>query len=254
MSISPTLLALLALQEKSKSAPGGRLGIFIFATQTAVDRAGLPEYGRAHRPRQARNRTQTYEQEGPMGSTDYDFRTVWRVAGTPDEVADVLSDATALPRWWPSVYLGSDPAGAPDTTKPGLPRPAALHTKGWLPYTLHWTLTVTEPVTARGFALTAEGDLNGTGRWTFEQDGPETVITYRWRVRAAKPLLRRLSWLLKPAFAANHRWAMARGEESLALELRRRRHRDHPESVPQPPPATFRRLARLLETGRLHNE
>ena len=189
-----------------------------------------------------------------MGSTDYDFRTVWRVAGTPDEVADVLGDATEFPRWWPSVYLGSEPAATPDATRPGLPRPAALHTKGWLPYTLRWTLTVTEPVTTRGFALTAEGDLNGTGRWTFEQDGPETVISYRWRVRVAKPLLRRLSWLLKPVFAANHRWAMARGEESLALELRRRRHPDHPEAVPPPPPATFRRLAHLLETGRLHNE
>jgi Polyketide cyclase / dehydrase and lipid transport len=181
-----------------------------------------------------------------VGSADYDFRTVWRVAGTPEEVADVLGDATTLPRWWPSVYLGVVPAPEPvDAARTGLPRPVALHTKGWLPYTLRWTLTVTEPVTNHGFALTAAGDLNGTGRWTFEQDGPETVITYRWRVRAAKPILRRLSWLLKPAFAANHRWAMARGEESLALELRRRRHRDEPESVPPPPPATFARLTRI---------
>ena len=184
-----------------------------------------------------------------MGSTDYDFWTVWRVAGTPDEVAEVLGDATTLPRWWPSVYLAASPAPAPadaaDAARAGLPAPANLHTKGWLPYTLRWTLTVTEPVTARGFALTAAGDLNGTGRWTFEQDGPETVITYRWRVQAAKPILKRLSWLLKPAFSANHRWAMARGEESLALELRRRRHPDDPGSIPPPPPATFGKLARL---------
>ena len=158
-----------------------------------------------------------------MGSTDYEFRTVWRVAGTPEEVAAALGDATALPLWWPSVYLSAEPvAGGPEPL-PGIPRPTRLHTKGWLPYTLRWTLAVTEPITPRGFALTAAGDLNGTGRWSFEADGPETVITYDWRVRAAKPLLRRLSWLLKPAFAANHRWAMARGQESLALELRRRR-------------------------------
>jgi hypothetical protein len=180
-----------------------------------------------------------------MGSADYVFRTVWRVAGTADEVAAILGDATMLPRWWPSVYLAVErEAGMPDDSPdPGLPRPARLHTKGWLPYTLRWTMTVTEPVTNRGFALTAAGDLNGTGRWTFEQDGPETVITYDWRVSAAKPLLRRLSWLMKPAFAANHRWAMARGQESLALELRRRRHRDDLTDVPPPPPATFRRPA-----------
>ena len=114
----------------------------------------------------------------------------------------------------------------------------ALHTKGWLPYTLRWTLTVTEPITDAGFALTAKGDLNGAGRWTFEQDGPEVVITYDWRVSASKPLLRRLSWLLRPVFSANHRWAMARGEESLRLELRRRRATSEAERrrVPPPPP------------------
>jgi hypothetical protein len=188
-----------------------------------------------------------------MGSADYEFLTVWRVAGSPEEVAAILGDARKLPTWWPSVYLAVEPAaGTPENgLTPGIPGPASLHTKGWLPYTLRWTLTLTEPVTDRGFALTAAGDLNGTGRWTFEQDGPETVITYDWRVSTAKPLLRRLSWLLKPAFAANHRWAMARGQESLALELRRRRHPDDPQAVPAPPPPTFRRNMHRKSARRL---
>jgi hypothetical protein len=187
-----------------------------------------------------------------MGSADYQFLTVWRVAGTPEDVAAILGDASSLPRWWPSVYLAVEPEGrTPESgLGPGIPSPVRLHTKGWLPYTLRWTLTVTEPVTRRGFALTASGDLNGTGRWTFEQDGPETVITYDWRVRAEKPVLRRLSWLLKPAFAANHRWAMARGQESLALELRRRRHGDDAQAVPPPPGATFRQLLHHKTSGR----
>jgi len=91
-----------------------------------------------------------------------------------------------------------------------------------------------------GYALTATGDLKGNGRWTFEQDGPEVVITYDWRVSANKPLLRRLTWLVRPLFAA-HRWAMARGEESLRLELRRRRATSEAElrRVPPPPPTIF---------------
>ncbi|MHC6228826.1 SRPBCC family protein [Arthrobacter sp. MMS24-T111] len=175
-------------------------------------------------------------------STDYEFLTVWRVAGTPREVTDILGDAGTLPRWWPSVYLTVeqlDP-GNPD----GTGKAFFLHTKGWLPYTLKWQLTVTEPVTEHGFAISARGDLNGAGRWTFEQDGPETVVTYEWRVSAAKPLLRRLSWLLKPAFAANHRWAMARGQEALALELRRRRPGTDPAKIPAPAGPTFSRLPR----------
>ena len=172
----------------------------------------------------------------------YEFLTVWRVAGSVPEVRAVLEDAESLPRWWPSVYL------AVDVTEPGgaggVGRTLDLRTKGWLPYTLRWRLRITEPVTDAGFALEASGDLEGRGRWTFEQDGPEAVVTYDWRVSATKPLLRRLSWLLRPAFAANHRWAMARGQQSLALELRRRRAttEEARRRVPAPPPATFRRL------------
>ena len=48
-------------------------------------------------------------------------------------------------------------------------------------------------------------------------------IVYDWQLRAEKPLLRDLSFVLRPLFEANHRWAMARGETSLRLELERRR-------------------------------
>ncbi|MCZ2402057.1 SRPBCC family protein [Paenarthrobacter sp. Z7-10] len=182
-----------------------------------------------------------------MKNNEYQFLSVWRVPGTPREVVDVLGDPLTLPRWWPSVYLDVHQVlpGAAD----GNGRTVDLYTKGWLPYTLRWTLTVTEPITESGFGLTAAGDLNGTGRWTFRADGPETVITYDWRVSAAKPMLRQLSWLMKPVFAANHRWAMLRGEESLHLELRRRRAAGSAgrQNVPGPPQPSFRRVVRRLD-------
>jgi hypothetical protein len=123
-------------------------------------------------------------------------------------------------------------------------RTLELHTKGWLPYTLRWTLRITEPITDKGFGVTASGDLEGTGRWMFEQRGPSVVITYDWQVQANKPLLRRLGWLLRPVFAANHRWAMNQGERSLQLELERRRATDERgrQALPPPPPPTFRAL------------
>ena len=178
-----------------------------------------------------------------MGS-DYEFFTEWRVAGTISEVKDVLGDAEALPRWWPSVYIDVRPLA--DGEPGGVGREVDLHTKGFLPYTLRWPLRITEPITDRGFALEARGDLEGAGRWTFAQDGPEVAIGYDWRVRATKPLLQKLTWLLRPFFAANHVWAMKRGEASLKLELRRRRATTDTErsAVPRPPPRTFRRLVR----------
>ena len=175
-----------------------------------------------------------------MAGDDYHFVTEWRVAGTIDEVKDVLGDAPSLTRWWPAVYLQLTEVqpGGPG----GVGRAVDLHTKGWLPYTLRWRLRITQPMTDTGFALSAEGDLEGAGVWTFRQDGPEVVITYDWRVHASKPLLRRLGWLLKPAFSANHVWAMRKGEESLRLELRRRR--DPGAAVPAPPQPTFAWLSR----------
>jgi hypothetical protein len=54
------------------------------------------------------------------------------------------------------------------------------------------------------------------------------------------------TWLMRPAFSANHRWAMHMGETSLRLELRRRRAPDAAAAgrVPAPPGPTFARLTR----------
>jgi hypothetical protein len=178
-----------------------------------------------------------------MGS-DYQFFTEWRVPATIDEVKDVLGDADALPRWWPAVYLQIRELR--DEGPDGTGKEVDVYTKGYMPYTLRWRMLITEPLTDAGFALAASGDLEGTGKWTFAQDGPEVVITYDWRIRATKPLLQKLTWLLRPFFSANHVWAMRRGEESLRLELRRRRARTEAElaKVPPPPPTTFRRFVR----------
>ena len=177
-----------------------------------------------------------------MGSADYDFRTMWRVAGTPEEVGEVLGDATGFPRWWPSVYLDVKVLEPGDER--GVGKVVSLYTKGWLPYTLRWQFRVTESRYPYGYTLEAWGDFEGRGVWTLEQAGPIVNITYDWRITANKPLLRSLSSLsslLRPIFSANHHWAMGRGEESLKLELARRRAAtpENAAHIPPPPGPTF---------------
>lgn len=174
-----------------------------------------------------------------MASNDYQFITHWRVQSTIQETSDILRQAEALPRWWPAVYLEVKVLEPGDAD--GVGEVVDLYTKGWLPYTLRWQFRVTEAHHPYGFALEAWGDFIGRGVWSFEQDGEFVNITYDWRIRAEKGLLRSLSFLLKPFFAANHKWAMERGEESLKLELARR-HAKTPEEaarIPAPPLATF---------------
>ena len=165
---------------------------------------------------------------------DYEFLSRWRVEGTCGEVADILGDPLALSRWWPSVYLHVEEVAPPDAR--GLGHRVRLHTKGWLPYTLRWESEVVESRYPYGFALTATGDFQGRGVWTFEQDGAHVDVTYDWRISAEKPLLKQLSFVLRPAFEANHRWAMAQGEESLQLELARRRATSDAARARIPPP------------------
>jgi len=169
-----------------------------------------------------------------MATNEYRFITHWRVEGAINEVADILRDAKDLPRWWPSVYLEAQELEAGD--REGVGRVVSLYTKGWLPYTLRWQFRVTEANYPHGFSIAAWGDFVGNGRWTLEQDGAFVNIVYDWRIRADKPLLSALSFLLKPLFAANHRWAMARGEESLKLELARRQAPTPEEAAKLPPP------------------
>jgi len=157
-------------------------------------------------------------------SNDYHFVTRWAIPGTCEEVSEVLGDPLDLPRWWPSVYLKVEPLRPPDAR--GLGRRVRLLTKGRLPYTLQWEFEVVESRHPNGFAIEATGDFEGRGVWTFAQHaaGDDSVdVVFDWRIRAEKPLLRYLSFVLKPIFEANHRWAMAQGEVSLKRELSRRR-------------------------------
>jgi uncharacterized protein YndB with AHSA1/START domain len=180
-------------------------------------------------------------------SNEYAFLTTWIVPAAAEEIVDVLGDAAALSRWWPSVYLKATVVEPGDER--GLGRVVDLHTKGWLPYTLRWRFRVTESDPPRGFAIEASGDFVGRGVWTLTPEaaagapgGTRTRVEYDWRIVAEKGLLKRMSFLLKPVFAANHRWAMARGERSLLIELARRHAAPDPTvlaAIPAPPGPTF---------------
>ena len=181
-----------------------------------------------------------------MPSNDYHFITRWRIQGAIEEISAIIADAPSLTRWWPSVYLEVRELDPGDAR--GLGKVVDLYTKGWLPYTLRWQFRVSE-IASNGFTLQAEGDFVGRGIWTFEQHGDWAIVTYDWKIQADKPLLRRLSFLMKPIFAANHHWAMDQGERSLKLELARR-HAATPEElarIPAPPgPTTSSPLPLLL--------
>jgi len=156
--------------------------------------------------------------------------TRWRFKASADEIYTILSEPVEYPRWWPSVYL---------RVRQLAPGRVLLHTRGLLPYTLTWTAQTTERRPPNRIVIKATGDFQGTGEWSIVPDGEHVDVTFDWKLEAEKPLLRYLTFLLRPAFEANHRWAMEQGRRSLELELARYRSNTVEEinTVPPPPRA-----------------
>jgi|SRR5215813_7615742 len=182
-----------------------------------------------------------------MASTNYHFIDKWRVEATVNEIADILEDALSLPRWWPSVYF--EVKELEPGAEGGIGKLISLRAGGWLPYTLRIKFRTVSSRYPNGFTMEAFGDLEGTGIWIFEQDDRYVNITYDWTIRANKPIVRQLSFLLKPIFRSNHNWTMKRGEESLKLELQHRRASTREDVVPLPLPPGPALLLRMF--GRL---
>jgi hypothetical protein len=112
---------------------------------------------------------------------------------------------------------------------------------------LRWHANVTRTERPTGFDFEAWGDLEGPGRWRFEQNGAWCDLSYDWRLHANKPAVRLLSPLLKPLFAANFQSLFDKGETSLRLELARRQADEaQRRGLPSPPPLTSMPVTPLL--------
>lgn len=151
-----------------------------------------------------------------MQANDYVFLTHWRVKGAGDAY-EILTDVPGYLRWWSDVYLAVTPLTPGGKDRLG--QSYRLLTRGKLPYRLRWDAQIVQTRRPHGFTIEATGDFVGRGIWTFTERANDLKIAFDWRLRAEKPLLRYLSFLLKPLFRRNHRWAMARGEEGLRGEL-----------------------------------
>ena len=67
------------------------------------------------------------------------------------------------------------------------------------------------------------------------------VIFFDWHIHVKKPILRYFSFILKPIFVANHRWVMQKGQESIGIEVQKRRAKKENKHIklPNPPGPTF---------------
>lgn len=148
------------------------------------------------------------------------IQTQWSFTARIAEVADILGAPEDFPRWWPKVYLAVKTIERGDAR--GIGQTLKVHSRGWLPYHLHWQGKLVENHMPDAWVIEATGDLVGRGVWRLEQHGPIALVSYDWQVGSDRLLFRLLAPLLRRVMVSNHNWAMRKGQIGLRAELARR--------------------------------
>lgn len=151
--------------------------------------------------------------------TEYRLVTVWHFEAPLAAVYAAVCDPVRWPEWWPDAKLVEQGrAGQAD----GVGQLLHCTWQGRLPYRLQFDLVTTsiQPLVAVEGAVT--GDLEGSGRCLFSQDGAVTTVRHEWRVRTTRRWMNLLAPCARLLFKYNHALAMKRGGEELARRLEAR--------------------------------
>jgi uncharacterized protein YndB with AHSA1/START domain len=152
-----------------------------------------------------------------MPATRFDLVSEWLLDAPLERVWAELMAPEAWPSWWRAVKE-VEPISNGDANGIGAVRRFTWGTA--LPYTLSFNMTATRIEPRRIIEGRAQGELDGTGRWTLTAQGQRTHVRYDWMVDITNPWQVALAPVLRPVFAWNHHKVMAWGLEGIAARLR----------------------------------
>jgi Polyketide cyclase / dehydrase and lipid transport len=148
--------------------------------------------------------------------SSYELVSHWKFAAPVECIWDGLYEAEAWPKWWKYV-LSVEQIAPGDATGVGAVRRYTWASR--LPYHLSFSMRTSQVESPHLLEGVAQGELDGTGRWTLRQDGAHTKVQYDWRVSTSRIWMNALAPLLAPAFRWNHAEVMAEGARGLARYL-----------------------------------
>jgi len=131
---------------------------------------------------------------------------------------DKLVNVVAYPQWWPSVsrvVLHGEDRYLKQNSK------ATFYIRGFLPYTLTFSVQVTAAVSCSSLEVVVSGGLAGTGSLILKETAEKTLVSFHWNVDLTTPLLHSLSSvpLVHAIFSANHRYATKKAIRKIKLEV-----------------------------------
>ena len=146
----------------------------------------------------------------------YQLVSHWQFAAPIECIWDGIYAVEDWPKWWRYV-LAVEELQHGDATGVGAVRRYTWGSR--LPYRLSFAMRTTLVQAPHVLEGVAQGELNGTGRWTLREDGAATWARYDWQVTTSRSWMNALAPLLAPVFRWNHGEVMAEGARGLARHL-----------------------------------
>jgi hypothetical protein len=146
----------------------------------------------------------------------YRLLTIWRIEAPLADVYAAIHNSLHWPAWWPGVKQVEQVASG---DADGIESVRRYAWQGQLPYRVVFDVRATRIEELVALEGTAEGDLEGVGRWHFSRQGKLSVVRYEWHVRSSRWWMNLLAPFARSIFIRNHAQIMEQGGEGLARLL-----------------------------------
>jgi hypothetical protein len=147
----------------------------------------------------------------------YKFITYWKVNAPLQQVWDVIRNIRAWHEWWHGVLEVREIKKGTDDDH------GACFAHTWqslIPYKLKFITEVTGIETCKSISADVTGELEGTGRWEFIDEGNGiTTVVYYWFVRTTMTWMNVTAPFLSGVFRWNHDTVMKWGGKGLGRRL-----------------------------------
>ena len=147
---------------------------------------------------------------------EYHLLTIWRIEAPLEKVYAAIQNSLHWPDWW----LGAEKVEQTATgDSNGINNIRRYSWRGELPYPVVFEVRATRIEKLVAIEGTAQGDLEGVGRWRFSRKGTVSIVHYEWHVRSTKWWMNLAAPLARSIFIRNHTLVMTQGGEGLARLL-----------------------------------
>lgn len=146
----------------------------------------------------------------------YCFTTVWKFRAPVRDIWGAILNSLDWPQWWPGVKSVHVITPSEDH---GIGNVRRYAWRSVLPYTLVFDMTATKIEPLEELCGVASGEVEGSGRWTFAQEGALCVVRYVWDVRTVPLWMNLVAPIARPLIKWNHDVIMSRGARGLSAFL-----------------------------------